>query len=62
MEGISKIQGDVFNMFFRGDDAKAIDASLGIYILKNAMDKLNEKIYLENVVNGGTSFMVTISL
>lgn len=61
--GIKKaVQGDVFNMFFRGDDNSAIGSGLGLYILKNAVDKLNGKINLDSVVNEGTSFTITIPL
>ena len=58
--GIKKeIQKDVFNMFFRGN-TDTIGSGLGLYILKNAVEKLAGKIKLESEVNKGTSFTITI--
>lgn len=56
--GIKKeIQGKIFNLFFRGnEDSKG--TGLGLYILKNALAKLNGRIELESEHNQGTTFMV----
>jgi signal transduction histidine kinase len=61
--GIKKdIQGDVFNMFFRGDHSEAIGSGLGLYILKNAVDKLKGSVDLTSQQDVGTSFTVKIPL
>lgn len=61
--GIKKeIQENVFNMFFRGDDTKAIGSGLGLYILKNAVDKLEGVVSLESKINEGASFTITIPI
>lgn len=56
--GIKKeIQGKIFNLFFRGnEDSKG--TGLGLYILKNALAKLNGRIELESEHNHGTTFVV----
>lgn len=56
--GIKKdIQSKIFNLFFRGtEDSKG--AGLGLYILKNALDKLNGRIELESEINKGSTFSV----
>ena len=58
--GIEKnIQGEVFNMFFRAND-QVIGSGLGLYILKNAVEKLNGKVSLFSKVNQGTTFSIKI--
>lgn len=58
--GIEKsIQGAVFNMFFRAND-QVIGSGLGLYILKNAVEKLNGKVSLFSTVNVGTTFMIKL--
>lgn len=58
--GIEKnIQGEVFNMFFRAND-QVIGSGLGLYILKNAVEKLNGKVSLFSKVNEGTTFSIKI--
>jgi PAS domain S-box-containing protein len=56
--GIRKeIQGKIFNLFFRGtEDSKG--TGLGLYILKNALAKLNGRIEIESEINQGTTFTV----
>lgn len=56
--GIRKdIQSKIFNLFFRGnEDSKG--TGLGLYILKNALAKLNGRIELESEINQGTTFIV----
>jgi len=59
--GIKKeIQTEVFNMFFRGDDTNTMGSGLGLYILKNAVDKLDGKINLKSEANVGSSFTIGI--
>ncbi|MDN5213589.1 PAS domain S-box protein [Fulvivirgaceae bacterium BMA12] len=58
--GIEKnIQGEVFNMFFRAND-QVIGSGLGLYILKNAVEKLNGKVSLYSKVNEGTTFSIKL--
>ncbi len=56
--GIRKdIQAKIFNVFFRGtEDSKG--TGLGLYILKNALDKLNGHVLLESEINKGSTFSV----
>ncbi len=53
------IQGEVFNMFFRASN-EVIGSGLGLYILKNAVEKLNGKVSLFSKVNEGTTFMIKL--
>ncbi|MDH5475181.1 MAG: PAS domain S-box protein [Cyclobacteriaceae bacterium] len=55
------IQGKIFDMFFRAN-TYAIGSGLGLYILKNAVDKLKGKVNLESKLNVGSTFTVTIPL
>ncbi|MEO5644819.1 MAG: ATP-binding protein [Bacteroidia bacterium] len=56
--GIRKdVQSKIFNLFFRGtEDSKG--TGLGLYILKNALDKLNGRVILESEINKGSTFSV----
>ncbi len=56
--GIKKeIQNKIFNLFFRGsNDSKG--TGLGLYILKNAVTKLNGRVELESGENKGTTFTI----
>lgn len=56
--GIRKeIQNKIFNLFFRGsEDSKG--TGLGLYILKNAVNKLNGRVSIDSEVNKGSSFTV----
>ena len=55
----SRIQSKVFNMFFRGTE-KSKGSGLGLYIVKNAVEKLNGSIQLTSKLNEGTKFSVYI--
>ena len=55
------IQSKVFDMFFRGD-TQAIGSGLGLYILKNAVEKLHGKISLKSKRGEGTSISVQIPI
>src|SRR5690606_37297464 len=48
-----RIQSKVFNMFFRGTE-KSKGSGLGLYIVKNAVEKLNGSIQLTSKLNEGT--------
>ena len=58
--GIKKdIQSKIFNLFFRGnEDSKG--TGLGLYILKNAIVKLNGRVELESEINKGSTFTVYV--
>ncbi len=49
----------VFDMFFRGTE-KNKGAGLGLYIVKEAVEKLNGKIAIESVVGQGTTFAIDL--
>ncbi len=52
-----EIQGKIFSLFFRGnEDTKG--TGLGLYILKNALDKLNGQVALESEINQGSTFSI----
>lgn len=58
--GIGKdIQGRVFDMFYRGHEISK-GSGLGLYILKNVVEKLKGKITLESQVSVGTTFIVEL--
>lgn len=60
--GIDKeIHSKVFDMFFRGD-TQAIGSGLGLYILKNAVEKLQGKIELTSDKGVGTTITVQIPI
>jgi signal transduction histidine kinase len=52
-----EVQGKVFDMFYRGSDA-SVGSGLGLYIVKEALDKLNASIKLTSVVGKGTKFAI----
>jgi len=49
----------VFDMFYRADDQQA-GSGLGLYIVKEMIDKLDGKISLESEVNQGSSCMIQL--
>lgn len=53
------IQDKIFNMFFRGNN-DAIGSGLGLYILKNAVDKLHGRIALKSRPGKGTVFKIEL--
>jgi len=56
--GIKKdIQGKIFNLFFRGNH-KTAGTGLGLYILKNAISKLDGRVELDSEVGVGTTFTI----
>lgn len=58
--GIGKeIQHRVFDMFFRGHEISK-GSGLGLYILKNAVEKLKGEIKVEGIANEGTSFFIEL--
>ncbi|MGB3180893.1 MAG: PAS domain-containing sensor histidine kinase [Cyclobacteriaceae bacterium] len=58
--GIEKsIQGKVFNMFFRGNE-RSSGSGLGLYVLRNAVDRLDGTVILSSEANVGTTFRVEL--
>jgi signal transduction histidine kinase len=58
-DGISpEISGDIFNMFFRGSE-RSHGAGLGLYIVKNAVDRMKGTIRWISKM-GKTTFQVTL--
>ncbi|MBX9853134.1 MAG: PAS domain S-box protein [Cytophagaceae bacterium] len=59
-QGIDQIHLDrVFEMFYRASET-SYGSGLGLYIVKNAVNKLNGTIRVESAVNQGTSFIIVI--
>jgi PAS domain S-box-containing protein len=54
-------QSRVFNMFYRANDISQ-GAGLGLYIVKQAVDKLGGVIFLDSEERVGTTFTITIPL
>jgi signal transduction histidine kinase len=52
-------QNKVFDMFYRADESSK-GSGLGLYIVKEAVCKLNGKIELQSEPNKGTTFTVTL--
>jgi two-component system sensor histidine kinase ChiS len=50
---------NIFTMFYRANDDLA-GSGLGLYIVKEAVDKLNGTIALESEINKGTKFTIVI--
>ena len=53
-----KYHTQVFDMFFRGTEL-SVGSGLGLYIVKEMVNKLDGKISLESSLNEGTKFMIT---
>lgn len=54
-----RYQSKVFEMFFRATE-KNKGAGLGLYIVKEAVDKLKGEVKIESVIGKGTCFRITI--
>ena len=58
--GIDHVHMDnIFKMFYRADEASK-GSGLGLYIVKETVDKLNGKIEVESQVNEGTTFTIVL--
>ncbi|MFA0964205.1 PAS domain S-box protein [Roseivirga sp. BDSF3-8] len=58
--GIEKnIQNKVFNMFFRGNEISK-GSGLGLYLLRNAVERLGGSVFLSSEAGIGTTFRVEI--
>ena len=51
--------GDIFNMFFRAT-AEEVGSGIGLYNVKDAVNKLGGEIKVTSVFNEGTAFTITI--
>ncbi len=51
--------GSIFEMFYRASDTSE-GSGLGLYIVKNAIEKLNGSIDVESTRNYGTTFTITL--
>lgn len=61
-EGIPEsLQRSVFDMFFRGN-TKSTGTGLGLYIVKNAIEKLGGRIFLESEENKGSTFTIYLPI
>ncbi len=61
-EGIpEELQKNIFDMFFRGN-TKSSGTGLGLYIVKNAVEKLGGQIELKSKENKGSKFTITLPL
>lgn len=59
-QGIAdEIQPHIFKMFFRGN-RDSIGSGLGLYIVKEAVEKLNGKVSLDSQLGKGTTFTIEI--
>jgi signal transduction histidine kinase len=54
-----KYQDRIFNMFFRATD-HGQGSGIGLYIVKEAIEKINGEIQLESDETKGTTFKITI--
>lgn len=55
----SDIQPKIFNMFFRGNE-RSSGSGLGLYMLKNAVEKLGGRVTLYSVMYKGTTFKIEL--
>lgn len=59
-QGIEPLHVDrIFDMFYRASES-SYGSGLGLYIVKNAVNKLNGNINVQSVVNQGTKFTIVI--
>ncbi|EMR04450.1 PAS domain S-box protein [Cesiribacter andamanensis] len=54
-----ELQGKIYNMFFRGTE-RSKGPGLGLYILKNAVEKLGGRITLYSIPYKGTTFKIEL--
>ncbi|MGB5929277.1 MAG: HAMP domain-containing sensor histidine kinase, partial [Cyclobacteriaceae bacterium] len=59
-EGISEEKlENIFEMFYRASESSE-GSGLGLYIVKNVIDKMNGEIKVESKESEGTNFTVTL--
>lgn len=54
-----KFIGQIFNMFFRATQ-KSYGSGLGLYITKQAIKKINGRVYVSSQIGQGTSFKILL--
>jgi signal transduction histidine kinase len=54
-----KLKDKIFDMFFRATE-KVQGSGLGLYILKEALSRLNGTVNVESVLGEGTTFIITL--
>ena len=60
--GIAKeFQSKIFDMFFRATDDSS-GSGLGLYIVKETVDKLKGEITFESELRKGTSFTISLPM
>ncbi len=52
--------GDIFKMFFKASEIKSSGSGLGLYIVKEVIDKLDGKIRVQSYRGGGTTFFISL--
>ena len=55
----SKFHDKIFNMFFRASE-KSTGSGLGLYIVRQTIDKLNGHISMESEYGTGTTFIINL--
>jgi PAS domain S-box-containing protein len=53
------LQGKIFEMYFRATD-KSKGSGLGLYLVKQSVDKLNGQVFLQSETGKGSTFMVEL--
>lgn len=56
---LEKHTSDIFNMFFRAT-AEEVGSGIGLYNVKDAVNKLGGRIQVNSVFNEGTTFTITV--
>ena len=57
----SSVLPHIFQLFYRGSD-KSTGSGVGLYIVKEVIEKMQGTIRVESIEGAGTSFFVTIPL
>jgi signal transduction histidine kinase len=54
-------KGKIFNMFYRASE-NAVGSGLGLYIVKESLERLNGSIHLQSKLGKGSTFTITIPI
>ncbi|MFC1598341.1 ATP-binding protein, partial [Patescibacteria group bacterium] len=60
-----KEQANIFTKFFRGRNAKEKETTgsgLGLYIVKNVVERHRGQIWFESKLNKGTTFFISLPI
>lgn len=55
-----EMQTNIFNMFYKGSDENVGGSGLGLFIVRETMEKLGGEIYLESELGIGSTFTIKI--